>query len=72
MAGVYQVDGSGLVPHIETVPAQTQAQREAASGDCQPLLPEIHSNFELKNLYNNSELRRNLSLRYHQKDVLPV
>ena len=41
ITGVDQVDSAGLVPHIQTVPAQTQAQREAAPWDMQPLQPGI-------------------------------
>ena len=47
IAGVDQVDSARLVPHIQTVPAQTQAQGEAATRDMQPLQPGIELNVKL-------------------------
>ena len=50
IAGVDQVDSARLVPHIQTVPAQTQAQREATPRDMQPLQPGMALNCEIVNL----------------------
>ena len=53
IAGVDQVDSARLVPHIQTVPAQTQAQGEAAPRDVQPLQPGIELNCEIVNPNSN-------------------
>ena len=50
IAGVDQVESARLVPHIQTVPAQTQAQREATPRDMQPLQPGMALNCEIVNL----------------------